>query len=292
MSASVAAGDAVRNGFQGLGRRSAGLRTKHVDVDGLRVVYDEGHADLGSPILMLHGFSGDRSLWLRFAAGIKGHHLLIPDLIGHGQTPFIAGADYSAPGQADRILRFMDAIGVDRAHVIGSSMGGFVAATLARRAPSRVLSLGLVCAAGVSATAPSAVETLRAAGRNPFFLHTPDEYGAFYALTMKRPPYIPGIVMTSLAHHHVAARTRLEEIFDAFHGKDLLDDALDEITAPTWIAWGAHDQVVDPTCAPIWNAGIAGSTLTIYDDLGHLPMLEAPARTRRDYLAFLATVGS
>ena len=284
----VRAGGAIRTFAQAATRRSGGFTSRQVNVDGLSIGYDE-RGDAGAPpILLLHGFSADREVWTRFALGLSGHRLLIPDMAGHGHTPFVTGAGYSAPAQANRLVGFLDALGIDRVHVIGNSMGGFIAATLARRAPERVISLGLVDAAGVDSTEPSELGRLLRAGANPFLLEDPSQFDAFYALTMAKPPFVPGMVRAAIAQEYVARRPQLSEIWDDFHGHDLLEDQLAEISVPTWVAWGAHDQIIDVSAAHVWADGLPNASLVIYADLGHMPMFEAPRRTARDYAAFLA----
>ncbi len=290
MTASVDTGAAVRRAATGATRVAAGLRVRCAVVDGLRVTYDERCAGAGPPLVMLHGFSADRDVWGRFAARMRGRPVVIPDLAGHGRTPFVAGGGHSAPAQADRVVALLDALGVERAHVIGNSMGGFIAATLARRAPARVASVALVDPAGVISPQPSPLAKMLAGGHNPFLFDDPFAFEPFYAMTMRRPPLLPRFVRAAIARDYAARRAQLAEIFEDFYDSDLLDDHLGEIAAPAWVVWGRHDQLIDVSAARVWGAGLPRATVTIYEDLGHVPMLEAPRRTSRDYKAFLAGV--
>ena len=289
MTLATQAGSTIRQTAQLATRLSVGLRGHTQDVAGFRIGYDEGGTEHDSTVLLIHGFSADRDVWTRFAGGLRDRHLLIPDLPGHGRTPFTPGAGYSAPAQADRLVAFLDAVGVERVHVIGNSMGGFIAATLALRAPERVDSLALVDAAGLRVTAPSTLSRMLEAGRNPFLLDDPSEFDAFYAMTMAKAPFMPGIVRRAIAHEYVARRDQLAEIFSDFHhGPDMLDTRLGEIAVPTWVAWGRQDQLLDVSAATAYADGIPDAQLTIYDDLGHMPMFEAPRRSSRDYRDFLS----
>jgi abhydrolase domain-containing protein 6 len=281
-------GSTVRQSAQVATRLSAGVRAHTTEAAGFAIGYDVGHENRGESVLLLHGFSADREVWTRFAAGLRDRHVLIPDLPGHGRTPFTAGAGYSAPAQAERMLALLDAVGVKRAHVIGNSMGGFIAAAMARRAPDRVASLALVDAAGLKLSAPSPLSRMLDEGSNPFLLDSPDQFDAFYAMTMAKAPFVPAIVRRAIAEEYVARRGQLTEIFTDFqHPSDFLDDHLAEISAPTWVAWGRHDQLIDVSAAKVWADGIPRASLTVYDDLGHMPMFEAPRRSCRDYRAFL-----
>jgi abhydrolase domain-containing protein 6 len=282
-------GSAIRQSAQLATRLSVGLRGYTTEAGGFTIGYDAGGARHDATVLLLHGFSADRDVWTRFAGGLRTHHVLIPDLPGHGRTPFIPGAGYSAPAQAERLVAFLDAVGVQRTHVIGNSMGGFIAAALAYRAPERVASLALVDAAGLRVSAPSALSRMLDAGHNPFLLDSPHDFDAFYAMTMAKQPFVPRIVRRAIAHEYIQRRAQLAEIFADFnHAPDMLDDHLGEFRVPTWVAWGRHDQLIDVSAASVWADGIPGASLTVYEDLGHMPMFEAPRRTCRDYAGFLS----
>lgn len=272
--------------------RRARLRRRVVDVDGLDLAVLEGGPRDRPTVVLLHGYSADKGVWARFARHLtRDHHVVVPDLAGHGDTPFVPGAGYSAPAQADRVAGLLDALGVRRAHVLGNSMGGFVAAWTALRHPDRVLSAGLCDAAGV--TAPHVVEGDRRreeTGRPVFLLEDVAEFPAFYALTMARPPYVPGFVRAAMAQEYVDRRDQLSEIWDDFAGRDLLDERLGEITQPSLVLWGSQDQLVDPTAADVWADGLPDARLVTYPGVGHMPMVESPKQCATDYRVFVAEV--
>lgn len=263
----------------------AGLHTEYAEVNGLRMAYYEGGPQDAPTIVMLHGFSADRDVWERFAAKLDDdYHVIIPDLAGHGDTPFVSGADYSAPAQADRVAGLLDELSIDQVHIIGNSMGGFIAATFARTFPGRTLSLGLSDAAGVTSPHPS----VSAEGdTNPFLFTDPAQFDHFYAMTMRKPPFLPGFVKDALAQDQAQRRDQLAEILADFGGKDLLDGHLAEIAAPTLVLWGEGDQIIDPATADVWATGIPDAQLVTYAGVGHMPMLEIPEQTAMDYRAFL-----
>lgn len=267
--------------------RLRGLHTKYAEVDGLRMAYYEGGRAGAPTIVMVHGFTADRDVWIRFAGHlVRDYHVVIPDLAGHGDTG--EAEDYSIPGQAARVAGLLDALGIEQAHIIGNSMGGGVAARVAINHPGHVLTLGLVDAAGVEAPSTSPFFAMLDEGHNPFLTTSVDQFDAFYAMTMSKPPFAPGYVRAAIAQQYVDRCARHTDIFDQIFEKPWLDDLLHEITVPTLVMWGAQDQLLDPTGATLWADGIAGSELIVYDDLGHMPMMEAPRRSAKDYAAFLA----
>ncbi|MCW2739276.1 MAG: hypothetical protein JWN97_3920 [Nocardioides sp.] len=272
--------------------RAYGLRKRLVDAgDTTLAVFEGGPAD-GPVVVLLHGYSADRVVWMRFAKHlVRDHRVLVPDLAGHGASGFTSGIGHSAPAQADRVVAVLDRLGIDRAHVAGNSMGGFIAATVAVDHPGRVRSLLLSDAVGVASPEPSEAEELFRQGRNPFLLDDVADFPAFYAMTMARPPFLPGFLRSAVAADYVARRGALAEIFEDFHGVATLDDRLGEITAPTLVMWGEKDRLVHPSTARTWADGIPGARTVTYPDLGHMPMVEAPRRSAADYRAFLARPG-
>ena len=86
---------------------------------------------------------------MRFATHlVRDFRVVAPELAGQGASGFTSGTGFSAPARAERVATVMDRLGIDRAHVAGNSMGGFVAATLSLAHPERVTSLLLSDAVG------------------------------------------------------------------------------------------------------------------------------------------------
>lgn len=275
----------------GVESRLDGLHTEHANVDGLSMAYYEGGNAKKPTIVMLHGFSADRDVWVRFAGRlVDDYHVIIPDLAGHGDTPFVRGSDFSAPAQAARVAGLLDDLEIRQTHIIGNSMGGFVAATFAREYPTRTLSVGLVDAAGVVAPQPSDVDRMLAHGQNPFLFDDPSQFDSFYAMTMAKPPTVPWFVKDAMAQDYADRRKELAEIFDWLHHRFMLDQYLGEITAPALVMWGEKDQVVDPSAADVWVHGLPNATLVTYPEVGHMPMLEIPEKAAKDYAAFLGAL--
>jgi pimeloyl-ACP methyl ester carboxylesterase len=273
--------------------RLRGFRSHRAQVAGWPVAYYEAGPCDRPAVVLLHGFSGDRDLWVRFGSHLRrDYRVIIPDLAGHGATGFVAGADYSAPGQAALVVGLLDALGIERAHVMGNSMGGFVAAHVAAGHPGRTVSVGLCNASGVIGPNPSSLDRMLASGRNPFLLTDTDQFAAFYALTMAQPPYLPRIVLAARAREYVERREELAEVFVDHHHRNLLDEALDSIAVPALVMWGSEDPLVDPSAAAVWTEGLPDATLIVYPGVGHMPMVEIPDRSAADYAAFLKRVGS
>lgn len=270
--------------------RLAGLRTRVAEVDGLPISYFEGGRADGPTVVLLHGFSADRGVWVRFARHLtRDFHVVIPDLAAHGTTPHHPGDGFSGRDQAGRMARLIDHLGCGPVHLAGNSMGGFVAATLAVEHPHLLRSLALVDAVGVASPSPSDAQRMLDRGLNPFLMHSPAEFPEFYAMTMARPPFAPRFVLDAMAADYVASRDRLAEIFEDFFEVEYLDDRLSEIRVPTLVMWGAEDRLVHVSVADVWGS-IRGARKLVYEGIGHMPMVEDPRRSAIDYRTFLQEV--
>lgn len=239
-------------------------------------------------LLLIHGFSADKNLWLRFARSfVADYRVIIPDLAGHGKSGFETGADYSIATQAQRMVELLDASGIDKVHVVGSSMGAYVGTWLAAHHPERVLSLALMGPVGVNLPQPNEVEELVKQGRNPFLIHSRAEFDRFFSMTMASPPWIPGVLLAAESQAYIDRRPELAEIFDDFHDSPRMEPWLSNIRVPTLLLWGREDRMVPLASAKTWIAGIPHARLECWDGVGHLPMVERPEQTAAQYREFL-----
>lgn len=257
--------------------RVYGLSSSEVDLgDMVLSIYEGGPSD-AEPVILIHGYSAEKAHWARFARQLlDAYRVLIPDLAGHGETGFDPEWDYSIPAQAARIKAMMDARGIKKGHLVGNSMGGFIAAYFAWQYPQHTLSATLVDAAGVRSPEPSVMEIMLADGRNPFQVKSREDFRRFYAMTMQSPPWVPGHVLDAQAEHFIARADELAAIFEDFHFKNMLDERLHEIQPPVLVLWGARDQLIHVSASKVWSS-IPGAELTIWDDIGHMPHVEIPA---------------
>lgn len=267
-----------------------GLHKAEVNGGDIRLMTLQGGPEDAPAVVMIHGYSADKDVWVRFARHfIDRYRVVIVDLAGHGETAFDPALKYDTTSQAARVLTLMDSLGIAKAHVIGNSMGGFIAARLAHDHPDRLLSATLMDAAGVTPPQPSVMGELLAKGENPFLFSDHAGFRRFYPMTMAKAPWVPGMTLDWMADQYIARRPQLDRIFLDFHNTGLLDGQLADIRVPTLVMWGAQDQLVSPSAAGVWCPGIPGCQRVTYADLGHMPMVEDPARSAADVLRFLAS---
>jgi pimeloyl-ACP methyl ester carboxylesterase len=116
-----------------------------VTVNGIQTYYevDEGPAGAGEPLVLLHGFTGSLNQWRVVRPLLAAERTVITyDLRGHGHTDAPQDIEsYSMPGYAEDLRALLDALSVERAHILGSSFGGMVALEFALRHPERVATL-------------------------------------------------------------------------------------------------------------------------------------------------------
>lgn len=266
-----------------------GLEKAQVNIGEMDIyLYQNGIKPERPTIVMLHGYSADKDVWPRFAQFFSEHYnVLIPDMAGHGETGFHKDWDYGGPAQVERIIALLDKLALDKVHVIGNSMGGFIAGHFARMYPQRTLSSTLVDPAGVESPIKSDMEKMLAAGRNPFEIHSREEFDTFYGMTMAKAPYIPSFILEAVSEKYQARREELIEIFQDFHGKHMLQPVLNEIQAPVLLLWGDQDQLLHVSAVDVWKAGIKNISIKIWPGIGHMPMVEIPAESAEVYQAFL-----
>lgn len=126
-----------------------GAAFEFAEIDGIRVRYARRGPAEGVPLLFIHGFGGDLGNWMfNLDALADGHPVIALDLPAHGQSDVRLPGD-SIPALAEFMASFMRSIGVDRAHLVGHSMGGAIAAQMALGAPECVASVALIGSAGL-----------------------------------------------------------------------------------------------------------------------------------------------
>lgn len=273
-------------------RQRGGLVQRAIRVGEMDWPYLAGGNPAGKPLVLVHGFGGDKDNWSFYAPYLKhDYRLIFPDLPGFGENDRSFAPDHSIGAQAARLRDFLDALGVDKCHLGGNSMGGAIALRFAIDFPERLHSLTLFNNAGVIGTEASALQQLVEQGESPLVPRTIADIDRLMAFVAYKPRYIPAQFKRLMFNEMKPHEKLLEKIFnqivdDALHRP--LNDRLKEVSVPTQIIWGRHDKLIDVTCAMVQHQGIAQSELVIFEDVGHVPMIEKPAETARHHLAFLA----
>ncbi|QJR82651.1 alpha/beta hydrolase [Alteromonas pelagimontana] len=230
-------------------------------------------------LIMVHGFSADKSVWLPLASKLKDQfHIVIPDLPGHGDTGYSPQWNYSVKAQAEILCSLIWQLGYQRAHVIGNSMGGHIAAWMARYHESSIASAVLLSPGGLPGVQKSKLDKLMEQGLNPFFVQERGDFRKLLALSMSRPPYMPSIVKDAMAQRYIAKRAQYEHIFRDYSASGYLNSSsMAKTRPPLFIIWGMKDALIHVSAMRNWSDTVPCAT-QVFHDLGHMPMLEAPKR--------------
>jgi len=272
-------------------RSRSGLVRKEVDLEvGLHYVYLEGGS--GEPLFLFHGFGADKDNFTRVARFLTSHYrVIVPDHAGFGESSHDPDADYSPPAQARRLHDLAAKLGITRVHLGGSSMGGHIALSYAAAYPQDVASLWLLDPGGVwSATPSELAKIVESTGRNPLMARSGDEFAKVFEFSMSDPPWIPRAMLDVMAKERAKNFDLEGKIFDQIRA-DRLEDRIRNVVAPSLIVWGREDRAIHVDTAEVLHGMLPKSQVIILDGIGHLPMIEAPARSAADYLAFRASLG-
>ena len=274
-------------------RRRGGMVQKNVVVDGRTWPYLEG-GDPAKPLLLLvHGFAGDKDNWSMIAPYLtRDYHVIAPDLPGFGENERNPDLAYDLQAQTTRLKAFADTLGLQRPHVAGNSMGGWIALRYAIDYPDALATLILLDNAGVNGANESELQKQAAnEDYNPLILASLEDADRLVAMVVHKPPHIPSRLKPVLYADGLKYRDQLDKIFwvIATEGRDHpLNGRLGEVKVPTLIIWGRHDKLLDVSCVPVLEAGIAGSESHIFEHVGHVPMIEDPKATAAVMKGFLA----
>lgn len=230
----------------------------------------------GPPVLYLHG-AGAPGVWNEWHDAIAAEHrLLAPSHPGFGDSDrpeWLQGID----DMVFFYLDFLDQLGLDRVSLVGSSVGGWIAAELATVQPKRVEKLVLAGAAGLyTPELPMA---------DMFFL-TPEQ---LRPLLFYDPSAIPAPQPTPelMRRQYKGLVTMARIAWNPYLHNPKLARRLARITAPTLIVWGDHDGLIPPGYAQKWEELIRGSSIAMIERCGHNIVGERPKEFAAEVSAFL-----
>jgi pimeloyl-ACP methyl ester carboxylesterase len=247
-------------------------------------------------MVLLHGVGTSSGEWSWVLAGLARDHLVyavdLPGYDGSYEPP-----DYSPAFTASFVGSFLDAVGAERAVVVGNSFGGLVALHLALSEPERVSTLVLSDSAGLgrvvspvlaAITLPRGGELARALAKTRLGAYQRAVRRAL--LLFARPWQIPSkwvkdqYKLAQLPNFTDATLASLRTTVDAAGQREVLLDQLPRLRMPTLIVWGIEDRLVPYTQAKDAISLVQDGSLELIPNCGHLPHVEQPER-------FVSTVG-
>jgi 2-hydroxy-6-oxonona-2,4-dienedioate hydrolase len=272
----------------------AGLDFELACVDASGVPTRSLRAGRGEPLVFLHGTSGHLEAFTRNFVPHAAHYACHAiDMLGHGYTGK-PDYRYEIPRYVEHLVAYLDAVGLDRVHLAGESLGGWVAGWLAIEAPERVASLQLIAAGGTvanptvmarikesttRAVMTDDVELTRA--RMRLLMHDPanatEELVAVRHRIYHQPDFVANLP-NLLCLQELEIRTR----------NLLTAERLARISAPTMVVWGQQNPFGEVPEAERMAATIPGARLELLPECGHWPQHEQHERYNALSLEFLA----
>lgn len=268
--------------------------SQFVGVQGMQVhLRDEGPRDDATPIVLLHGTSASLHTWQGWADALKGQRRVIRfDLPGFALTGPHPQDDYSIDAYVRFVVGVLDQLGVKQVVLAGNSLGGEIAWAVAHAHPGRVQRLVLVDAAGYMfepKSIPIGFQIARLPVLQPLVRNTlprglvEQSVRNVYGNPAKVTPELVDLYydMTLRQGNRQALGMRMKQIVPR------APERIATLKLPTLILWGGQDRLIPPENAQKFARDIAGSQLVLFDDLGHVPHEEDPARTVAAVKAFL-----
>lgn len=259
----------------------ADIHVHTLALEGLEVSYLEGGS--GKPVVLVHGLGGQSLDWAPLLPELvrAGYHVYAMDLPGFGETAKPRERTYSVREQATFVGSFLDAMGLDRLALVGGSMGGWIAATVALDQPQRVERLVLMDSAGF----PSKAHFDTAL----FTPKTPAQVDALLALLRPRPQPIPNFVKEDVVRHVTQQGWVIERALASMRtGADLLDQRFSSLKMPLLLVWGKEDVITPLAIGEAMHRAAPESVLEVFDGCGHVPCAE---RVLPRLIGFLAGNG-
>ena len=257
--------------------------SKEVVVFGQKINYVE--AGTGPTVILLHGLGGSTQVWgFNTGALAERYHVVVPDQIGFGKSdkPLV---NYRIRTYVDFLDQFCKQLKIERATLVGNSMGGWIAAMFTAAFPDRVDKLVLVDAAGYAPPKDFDMRTLY--GLNP-------TTRAGMKILVSKVFYSKALQTDAAIDLAIAARMAAGDGYtinsiteSIIRGEDFLDDVVKTIKRPTLIVWGRQDGLVPLTDGERFNRDIAGSKMVVIEECGHVPNAEKPGEFNAALLKFL-----
>ena len=259
--------------------------SRFIDVDGVRVHYQEAGNEHAPALVLIHGFASSTLVWSKVFLKLAeaGYRVIAVDLLGYGYSAKPRNGEYTIGGQAKLLTRLLDALGIPRAIFVGSSYGGAVAATCALDHPDRVEKLILV--GTVNNNRPLDFTLMRLFG-SPLFgdVVSPLLIGSRRLLRRRmkrvydRHEWVLDERRVDARHLPLRAAGTQRAIIRTVRGWDAERISRDAhlITQPTLLLWGENDREIPLADGERLHEEIPGSRFIVFLECGHLPHEEYP----------------
>jgi pimeloyl-ACP methyl ester carboxylesterase len=255
----------------------------------------------GSQIVLLHGIGGHIESWQEsFDALARQHRVYALDLLGHGRTDKPLDASYKTADLARFVKDFMAALGIERAHVVGHSLGGAIGTRLALLYPTAVDRLVLVASAGLGKEVILALRLCSVPLLGELLSRPSRSGSASFARSAVHDPAVITDESVEL-DYQLSMLPNAQKAFlrcvrangnplsgqgESMYGPNVR--GLPTIRNPVLVVWGKQDQFIPVAHAEVAAKGLPDVRVHLLDDCGHCPMLEHPQVFNELLLEFLS----
>lgn len=273
-------------------RSGAGLEESSVRVGEMTIAYLRNVEPVdGETIVLIHGFGANKDNWTRLSRELTNQfNVYAIDLPGHGDSSKALDLGYRFEDQVGHVSEILAALDIDKAHMMGNSMGGAITALYAATYPEQVRTAVLFDPAGIFEY-DSELVGLVMEGDNPLI---PSEEGDFKRLidfALEKKPFVPWPIYDVMEEKAIANREVNEVIFDAIRDSGYEPDfrqAITHIEAPVLVIWGKEDRVINYRNADVFVKQIPDARKVVLEGVGHAPMVEVPEESAQLFREFLS----
>lgn len=267
---------------------------KQVEIYGQKIYYQEAGSAANPKVILLHGLGGDMNNWtLTLPALAAKYHVFAPDQIGFGKSdkPIL---NYRIATLVEFLDQFCRKLGIEKASLVGNSLGAWTAAAFAIEHPGKVEKLVLAGGAGLTSKrwgGPALTGEL-------FSILNPSTTAEvkrtfemiFYNKSFASDAYVAQAFTARLKRGSGQVINSLIE--SMLRGEDYVDEKVKTIKAPTLVVWGREDRLTPLAMGEAFAKDIPGAQLLVFDQCAHVPQLEKPAEFNAAVLKFLAGAGA
>ena len=235
----------------------------------VNLAYEE-HGN-GTPVILVHGFPFNRSIWYPIVPNLEQKaRLILPDLRGHGQSPVPEGV-YSMRLMAEDLRALMDSLQIDKAVLAGHSMGGYVCLAFAKAYPQRMAGLALLATQAASdsperrASRQQMIDEMRRKGIKALA-------EAMAPAVTCQPELVDSLRKMIMLMNPKGATSSLKGMAERPNAQEWLS----AITVPSVVIAGTEDKLIPLEKPKVMTQLLGRAWLTEVNGAGHMPMMEQP----------------
>ncbi len=274
-------------------RQRSDLALKTLRLDQQNIVYLEREGR-GETIVFLHGFAANKDTWLRFVRHLPGQYrVLVFDLAGHGDRnqALETGSLFDLDHMKTDFSRIIDHLGEDHFHLVGNSLGGYVATFFAWENPHKLITLGLFASAGVWPSQASDFQMALEKGKNPLLVDSPQGFDQLMDLVFYEKPWMPWPVRPVLQRELIKKYDFYKKMWDdIWRSREDVAAFLPRIRIPVFLLWGDKDRILDVSSVAVYQQYLPDVQTRIIEQCGHGLIVEKAEEAAEAYAKFLINI--